>query len=96
MNDDKNRKIANINDNADLSLNDEVSDEFYDNEEINYQNENNTKRSFGEKEHNRAKDNKGHYNRNYYAERQKALNEKVKQAENAKKQDWKMKEGHEG
>ncbi len=50
---------------------------------------------FGEREYNAAKDEKGHYDKNYYAERQKDLDQKVAEADSERKKNWKMNEGHE-
>ncbi len=53
------------------------------------------KEDFGEKEHNAAKDENGHYNKNYYAKRQAELDKKVKDAKDEKERNWKMNKGSE-
>ncbi len=53
--------------------------------------------SFGEEEHNAAKDEKGHYDRKYYANRQKELDEEVNKADSERHLDDKLnKNYHEG
>ena len=53
------------------------------------------KEDFGEKEHNAAKDEKGHYDKNYYAKRQAELDKKVEDAKEEKNRNWQMNKGSE-
>ncbi len=72
---------------------DEEIEDLYDEEDVYDTGES---QRFGEKEHNAAKDEKGHYDRNYYANRQKELDEEADAAKKEKDRNWKMNDGSEG